>query len=244
MYDDIELHSEFVRSMLTHTLSESFVDVSDMDARLEVYRRSFMQGHCAALRTTFAMTSLYLGDAFTSSAVSYVCQHRPKAGQLFATYGGDFSAFLDDPFAKELARLEWDLQSVAMSAVDEPQMTVDIELAYWQLRSDLRLFQSEYNVGEVYRSLKTSGEVGHIKKDISYYLLRCNDGIPSIQLLHLEEYVMLDILRSPHSVGELFDKLIFSKEIIVNILLKLFNKTFLKVQNENSIYHSEMCSRV
>jgi hypothetical protein len=244
MYDDIDLQSAFVHSMLTQTLSESFVDAPDMDARLEVYRRNFMLGHCNALRKTFAVTSQYLGDAFTSLAVSYICQHRPKANQLFATYGEEFSAFLDDPIATELAKLEWDLQSVVMAAVEDAPTTVDPDRAYWQLRSDVRLLHSEYNVGAVYQTLKSSGDVGSIESVCSYYLLRCKDGVPVIQSLSLEEYSVLETLRSPHLIDELFDKLTFSKEIIVNILPKVFNPKILKVTDGNSIYHSEMCSKV
>jgi hypothetical protein len=244
MHDDIDLQSAFVKSMLTQTLSESFVDVSDMDARLEVYRRNFMQGHCNALRKTFAMTAQYLGDAFTSSAVSYICQHRPKAGELFATYGESFSSFLTDPIAQELSRLEWELQSVVMSAVGECQMTIKLDQAYWQLRADVRLFQSQYNVGDVYRTLKTTGGVGQVERECFYYLLRSEDSIPIIQSVSQEEYLMLVVLRYPHLIGDLFDKLTFSKESIVNLLPKVFNLKFLKVNDGNSNSSSEMCSMV
>ncbi|MDP3936372.1 MAG: DNA-binding domain-containing protein [Alphaproteobacteria bacterium] len=244
MYDDIDLQSAFVHSILTQTLSDSFVDVSDMEARLEVYRRNFMQGHCNALHKTFAMTAQYLGDAFESLAISYVCQYRPKAGQLFATYGESFASFLQDPLAKGLARLEWDLQSILMLPVDECQMTVDPNQAYWQLRSDVRLFQRDYNVGEVYRTLKTTGGVGRVEQECFYYLLRCKDSVPIIQSVSQEEYLILELLKHPHLTDELFDKLTFSKEFIVNLLPKLFNPKFLKVRDDNSNYYSEMCSMV
>lgn len=241
MGDDLELHSAFVNSMLTQTLSEVFVDVSDMNARLEVYRRNFMQGHCNALRKTYAMTALYLGEKFEAFAVSYVCQHRPETGPLFATYGKSFSSFLLDPFLADLARLEWILQTVVMAAVEEHQSTVNSDQAYWRLRSDVRLLQSNYNVGDVYRTLKIAGEIGHIDQGCYYYVVWSKDGVPILQPLSLEEYRVLDMLRSPQQIDELFDKLTFPKEIIVNILPKVFNQNFLKVSNDNSIDHSEMC---
>lgn len=240
MFDDIGLQAAFVNSMLTRTLSDSFVEASDMDARLEVYRRNFMLGHCNALQKTFAVTAQYLEDAFESLAVSYVCQHRPKAGQLFATYGESFSLFLLDPIAKELARLEWDLKSVAMSEADECQISVDPDLAYWQLRSDVRLFHSEYNIGEVYQTLKIKGEIGQIETKEFHYLLWCKDEVPVIQPVSREEYVMFDMLRSPYLSDEIFDRLTFSKEIIV----KVFNINFLKAINVNAIHYSEKCSIV
>lgn len=244
MRDDIDLHIAFVDSMLTQTCPEYFVEASDMDARLEVYRRNFMQGHCRALQKTFAVTAQYLGEAFGSLVVSYVCQHRPKAGQLLATYGDSFPQFLQDPIAAGLARLEWDLQSVMMSKVDENYQMSDSDQVHWQLRSDVRLFQSEYNVRELYRTLKTTGVIPEIRMDQSYYLLRSTGEIPIIISLSLEEYVVLDLLRSPHSIDNLIDKLTFSKEIIVNTLPKVFNANFLKVSDVNSLYDSKMCSSV
>lgn len=240
MFDDIDLHADFVNSMLTQTISERFADVEDMKARLDVYRRNFMQGHCNALQKTFAVTFQYLGDAFTPLAVAYVCQYRPKSGQLFATFGESFPVFLQDPIAKELARLEWELQSIAMAAVDECQMNVDSDQAYWQLRSDVRLFQSDYNIGEAYRILKTKGKVECVETSQVYYLFRKKDEVPIIQSISQEEYKVLDFLRSPHRLGEIFDKLTFSKEVIV----KVFNINFLKVNNVSTIHHSEKCSAV
>ncbi|QOL19664.1 HvfC/BufC N-terminal domain-containing protein [Candidatus Bodocaedibacter vickermanii] len=240
MRDDIDLQLEFVNSMLTQTVSDSFVDVSDMDARLEVYRRNFMQGHCNALQKTFTVTAQYLGDVFTSLAVAYVCQYRPKAGQLLSTYGESFPLFLQDPIATELARLEWDLKSVAIAAVDEGQECVEPDQVYWQLRSDVRLFQSDYNVREVYRTLKIKGAIGRIEMKQFYYLVWCKDEVPIIQSISQEEYRVFDFLRSPSLLGEIFDNLTFSKEIFV----KVFNINFLKVLDVNAIHHSEKCSIV
>lgn len=152
MYDDIDAQVAFEHSVLTQTLSDLFNSTSDMEVRLDVYRRNFMQGHCKALKKTFAMTARYLGDTFDSLAVSYICQNRPKAGQLFATFGDSFPEFLNDETARELARLEWELQTVIMAALDEGQIPTEPEDTHWQLRSDVRLFQSKCNVGYIHIS--------------------------------------------------------------------------------------------
>lgn len=153
MLDDIEVQKAFVRTLLTRAPSDVFVDTFDFAARLEVYRRNFMQGYCNALKKTYAMTAVYFGDEeFAACAVRYVCAYRPLAGQLFATYGEYFSDMLKDPVATELARLEWVLQLVLMSKkdiapYDEKPISAEER---WQLRSDVQLFKSPYRISEVY----------------------------------------------------------------------------------------------
>jgi hypothetical protein len=244
MHDDIDVQLAFEHSMLTQTLADVFVETADMEARLDVYRRNFMQGHWNALKKTFAMTAEYWGDTFDSLAVSYICQNRPKAGQLFATFGDSFPEFLEGSIAQELARLEWVLQTVVMAALDEGQTPAKPEQVYWQLRSDVRLFQSKGNVGHAYRNLKSTGSVGHIKSGAHYYIVYCKNEIPVIHSLSFEEYVILEQLRTPQLIDELFDKLTFSQEIIVNILPKVFNVNYLKVKDVSAISNSNMRKNV
>jgi hypothetical protein len=244
MHDDIDVQLAFEHSVLTQTLADVFVETTDMKARLGVYRRNFMQGHCKALKKTFAMTAECLGDIFDSLAVSYICQNRPKAGQLFVTFGDSFPEFLNDETARELARLEWELQTVIMVALDEGQIPTEPEHTHWQLRSDVRLFQSKCNVGEIYRDLKSIGKVEDIAEGNYYYIISRKHETPVIHSLIFEEYVVLEQLRTPHPVDELLDKLTFSQEVIVNILPKVFNVNFLRGADVHTISDSNLRKNV
>lgn len=238
MYDDIEKQLAFEQCVLTQNFADIFVETTDMDARLEVYRRNFMQGHCKALRTTFSKTAEYLGKAFDTWAVSYICQHRPQAGQLFATFGDSFSEFLQDPIAKELARLEWKLQQVLMAKGDESGRPLSLHATIWQLRSDVRLFHSAYNIGDIYRHTDAA-----VKKD-HYYIVWCDNRVPVIQSLCYEEYAILNQLKSPCLVGELFSKLTFCQENFVNSLHKVFKINFIKVADVHTVSGSKMCTSI
>ncbi|GEM_PF-1789304 len=244
MYDDVDAQVAFEHSMLTQMLADVFVETTDMEARLGVYRRNFMQGHSKALKKTFAMTAKYLGDSFDALAVSYVCQHRPQSGQLFATFGDSFSEFLSDAIAQELARLEWELQTVVMAEPDEGQIPAEPECARWQLRSDVRLFQSKCNVGDAYRDLKSAGKAGDTAVGNYYYIISSKNETPVIHPISFEAYTVLDVLRMPQLIDELFAKLTFSQEIIVNILPKVFNINFLRGADVKTISDSNMCTNV
>ena len=241
MHDDIDIQAAFERSVLTNTLEDIFVETSDMGARLGVYRRNFMQGHCKVLRTTFAMTAAYLGDSFDYIAVEYICQNRPKAGELFAVFGASFPGFLTDPIAQDLAVLERALQTVIIAKCDVggmPRKTVD---AYWQLRSDVQLIECAHNVEEIYRTLKTMDSVGEIKNDTHYYAVYIKHETPVIQPLSSNEYRVLDVLRTPHQIDELLDKLTFCQETFVNLLPSVFTVNYLKVADVSIIHDSKMC---
>ena len=181
MLDDIEVQGAFVRTLLARANEEVFVETLDLNARLEVYRRNFMQGYCSALKKTYAMTAAYLGDEeFTLSAVRYVCTHRPLAGQLFANYGENFFETHKDPIAKELTRLEWILQLVVMSR------------EYGSFHG----FKSPYRIGEGYAALRAKGVVDKIEKETSYYLIHSQGGVPVLVPISESEYASLQLLRA------------------------------------------------
>jgi hypothetical protein len=186
MLDDIEVQGAFIRALLVRSNEEVFVETPDLNVRLEVYRRNFMQGYCNALKKTYAMTATYLGDEeFTLSAVRYVCLHRPLAGQLFATYGENFFEIHEDPIAKELTRLEWVLQLVVMSQEDD----------------SIHVFKSPYRIGEGYAGLRAKGVMDKIEKEVSYYLIYSQGGVPVLVPISESEYASLQLLRAQDMIG-------------------------------------------
>lgn len=244
MYD---LQCQFIRNMLEkNVVGGACVKTMDYELRLEVYRKNFMQGHCNALKKTFPITAVYLKEEFEEIAVTYVCENRPQAEQLFATYGDTFPSYLKQPIAKEIARLEWALQVLVMAAPDLSNQDFkeeeNAEEVYWQVRSDIILFHSPYAVGEVYQTLRQGGAVASVHSHTNYYILYRQNFMPMIVPLTHFEFTALAHLRIPHTVDELFDKLTFSKETFGNLLPKIFNPNFLKVANVVDSSITKMCS--
>lgn len=84
--------------------------------------------------------------------------------------------------------------------------------------------------------------MGNIAVGSYYYIISRKHETPVIHLISFEAYTVLDVLRIPQLIDELFDKLTLSQEVIVNILPKVFNVNFLKVANVHTISDSNMCT--
>lgn len=243
-----ESQQYFISAVLNKAIEpDIFLPVEDLDARIEIYRRNFMQGYIKALRKTFSMTAKYTGSVFDEVAVSYICTNRPKAGQLFVHYGDTFFQYFSDHVAQELARLEWQLQTVLIGEEDpsKDSLVEDLEGARWQLRNDVCLFESKYPVGCLYAELFT-GRAGakDLSKDFSYYILYKDEENPMVLPLNKQEYCSLSYLATPHAIDELIDRLTFSKEECVNIISRIFNANFLKVTYVSDSIHQQVCSNL
>lgn len=84
------------------------------EARLGVYRNTFIGGATAALRLSFPAIRRLVGDAFFESAARLFIEARPPRRAYLNEYGADFPAFLEDfepanslPYLLGVASLEW-----------------------------------------------------------------------------------------------------------------------------------------
>lgn len=237
----IDLQRKFITSVLSNIVPEAvFEHHHDIEARLRVYRRNFMQSHCVTLKKIFAVTALYLKDTFDTLAMEYVCRHPPKNGEVFGVYGKFFSSFLSDPVSKELARLEWSLREL-LRIPDEDESSLitsnrNPESICWQLRTDVLLFKSPYPVGELYLTLQKNNFFDKIWPKQSCYVLARHETVPILFPLSAAEYTVLECLRDPCTIGALVDKLTFKQEILVKIIPAIFKPSFLKVADVNNSY--------
>ena len=109
------------------------------EARLRVYRNHFLITLAEALGATFPATARLLGgDGFGHLARRFVDAH-PPAQPCLAEYGRELPAFLgrqpdlaDVPFAADLARLEWAMNTAreasdacALSAIHLARLSPD-----------------------------------------------------------------------------------------------------------------------
>lgn len=247
MRSTLECQKKFIHALLTQDMPDGvFNSYNSIDRRLEVYRRNFMQGYCEALKKTYAMTAVYLGDDFYNVAVEYVCQNRPRVGQLFAMYGETFPDFMASPDIKDLARLEWVLQTVIMAREDASEFchlkSDSPESLLWQRRSDVAVFYSDYPVGELYKALKLEEINPKLNSNPSYYCIYRQEGVPVIFSISRAEYIVLNMLQSPQTIGQLFDNLTFPQEMFGNILQRIFTTTFLKVKEIDDYSVAAKCA--
>ncbi|MCP5322415.1 MAG: putative DNA-binding domain-containing protein [Candidatus Paracaedibacteraceae bacterium] len=247
MRSTLEFQKKFIHALLTQDMLDGvFNSYNNIDRRLEVYRRNFMQGYCEALKKTYAMTAVCLGGDFYNVAVKYVCQNRPLAGQLFSTYGERFPDYIEQSEVKDLARLEWVLQAIIMAREDASDFcqikSVFPENLLWQRRSDVAVFYSDYPVGELYKALRLEGINPKLNPNPSYYCIYRQEGVPVIFPISRAEYTVLNMLQSSMTIGQLFDILTFSQEMFGNILQKIFTTTFLKVKEIDDYSFATKCA--
>ena len=239
--------TDFINSILTDAIpNNTFIPHNNLGSRIEVYRRNFMEGYYASLKKTFPMTAQYLEDTFETYAVSYICTHRPKVGQLLATYGATFPQYLEDPISQELARLEWNLQTILMAQEDVNTILpydITTDDIIWQLRSDVALFNSAYPIHQLYVALSNTKTLNtKLAKISSYYILYKHTTTPTILPISYEEYSILTLLKTPHSMDELFDKLTVCQETFVTLFQKIFNVNFLKATHGHDSFCTTMRS--
>lgn len=135
---------------------------------------------------------------------------------------------LEDPLANDLAQLEWVLQSVAMTEEDGAHQEDVSSEDRWQLRTDVRLFQSKYRIGEVYAALRSNESGIKVVEEASQYAVVSHEGVPTLIPLTEHEHAALRWLQSPRTFDEIFDKLTFPKEILTSIISRIYNKALLK----------------
>lgn len=98
--------------------------------QLEIYREQFFLRHVDALRDDFRALEHLLGDdAFVELARAYLSEHPPRSftlrdlGARLAGFVGSVAPWAEDPFAFDLARVEWAFVE-AFDAADAPALDV------------------------------------------------------------------------------------------------------------------------
>lgn len=238
----MDLQEAFLNAVLHKEIhSDVFAAVPRLGVRFEIYRQNFMQGYCNALRKTYGQTCKLIGDdAFTQTAVRYVCTHLPDKHQVFATYGSNFFSFLENTAAKELARLEWLLQVVLMAPYDVGGAAISGDTPKWQLRSDVRLLKSDIDVLSLYKEL-SQGQSDVIKHQTSWYVMYRAQETPVIKSIGDLEFQIFELLQRPHTADELFHQLTISQDSFVKILSKIMTPNFVRISNESNSSVSEGC---
>ncbi len=110
-------------SLLTHIAGES-----DKARRgLAAYRRSVMGNLTAALESAYPVVAQLVGGPFFREAArQYLLEHPSESGDLnelgetFPAFLGDYGPARDLPYLPDVARLEWQVQTVYFAPDGEP----------------------------------------------------------------------------------------------------------------------------
>lgn len=87
-------------------------------AQVEIYRKQFFLRHVDALREDFGAVAHLLGaEAFEALARAYLATHPPRTFSL-RDLGAELPAFIGEPRARDLARVEW----AFVEAFDAPSL--------------------------------------------------------------------------------------------------------------------------
>jgi hypothetical protein len=98
------------------------------DARLSIYRNTYLGNLVGALRISFPAVRRLVGEEFFEGATRAFIEAHPPRSAYLNSYGAEFSTFLTDfppaaslPYLPDVARLEWAVNN-AIHAQDVPSL--------------------------------------------------------------------------------------------------------------------------
>jgi hypothetical protein len=110
--------------------------------RLEIYRYAYRARLVECLADDYPVLAKSIGDAaFEALAKAYIDAH-PSRGPNLNRYGRHFAASLEDPFAADLARLEWAMVEVLHAPASPPFPVERLEAIPLDERRKMRLEKS------------------------------------------------------------------------------------------------------
>ncbi len=102
-------------------------DGRSISRRIQAYRRNVFANLCTALTLSYPLIRKIVGERFFVGAIQCYVQTHPSLSGDLNDYGGDFADFLSDyrdaqemPYLADLARLEWQMQTLMLSADPSP----------------------------------------------------------------------------------------------------------------------------
>ena len=123
-----EIQSRFYSAM-TQPQTEVALDdllhgqASQNARRIAAYRRSITVNQCSALALTYPVIQRIVGEAFFREAARAHALFEPSRSGDLNDYGANFASFIESyphaaalPYLADVARLEWQLQTLALAA--------------------------------------------------------------------------------------------------------------------------------
>ncbi|MBL0077137.1 MAG: putative DNA-binding domain-containing protein [Rhodocyclaceae bacterium] len=123
-----EIQSRFYAAMMLPQSESALEDLlqgqTDKNARrIAAYRRNVTVNLCTALALTYPVTQRIVGDTFFREAARLYASLEPSRSGDLNDYGANFANFIEGyphaaelPYLADVARLEWQLQVLALAA--------------------------------------------------------------------------------------------------------------------------------
>lgn len=177
---------------------------------LGIYRKGCRTGLLNSLARKYPTTSLYLGQASFSRACEQYVHTNPLESPGLALYGEDFYLSLSCPVAQSLAQLECLMHTALMQYKPQPAFPLEDSivpgissaLPSFRLRHNVYTFKSDYNLKEIWFSLKKKEEL-HIKHQNTYLLVGTEGPRSFFMDIKEKDYQYLFALKMGMSLPQL-----------------------------------------
>jgi hypothetical protein len=166
----------------------------DPHGGLKVYRGNLLFGIIGAMKESYVMTKVLLGENNFNFFVRDFLFQNPSTNSDLIQYGGGFGDFLSTrkeiehlAFLSDVARLEWALER-AFYAQPEPSFLGELS-ADWQktvpvLKGSVQLLSTRYRVHEAWLAFTDKGEEGinhgMFKAEPEYLVIWSDEGAPRV----------------------------------------------------------------
>lgn len=190
-------------------------------AAIAVYRNNVRSSLSKALREKFPVIHALVGDKFFKFAANEYFNLAPPSSPLLSDYGATFPEFLDEfepaqnlPYLGDMARLEiaW---LEAYRAEDAAPLSADAAMdaagedpsaLCFIMHPSLRLRQSRYAVGSIWRRHQKEGQGARVSAGNGEYVMIVRPyGEVQLEIISVGAFAALENLSAGDAVGAAFE---------------------------------------
>lgn len=173
---------------------------------LRIYRNDYQARMHSVLRSHYPATAKLLGEtAFADLTMRYISLTPSLSWNIdafgdrladYLSYENEFCFRLDFPFLSELASIEWTStqmfhESISIWPLRTPPQTME-DLSVLKLGRPLKVFQSEFQIPKIYRSLQAeSSQPPKDWRTSSYYFLCLKEFTVQLEEINLAEFLVM-----------------------------------------------------
>jgi hypothetical protein len=208
-----------------HELAFQILESDKLSAleALQIYQNDYEIRLTDALKNSYNAIYTILGDHdFRHLSKDYILNYNSLSPNL-DDYGEHVSTFLKShflhqkfPFLNELAHFEWSFRNIFLLSESKGISELDLmtvlqnEFSVISLTSTAMIFSFQSPILDIINLLNIKDPLKNISVDYNLYqfiLMYKNEDIVKTHVLTNHQYYILDILKTPLSVGAFFSKI-------------------------------------
>lgn len=236
-HDLHQFQSDFKKLILSgephQRLVEGLAPAGDLPPanRLNIHRNNYRESLSSNLASHFPALEAFVGEKFVGGALKEFCTANPPVAASLASYGAEFSDFLDAhtvsqqlPYVSDIVRLEWamhELQTVPeVSYSSEPKADANLVVS-----ENIRIIDSDFPLMSIWSAAMghIPAESIHLEQGGQMVVVMLNGGEVSLMTLDKAE---AQFLRAAQTENDDDDQ---DGSLTIKAAENLFNKRILVV---------------